>query len=111
MIALAVAEGVWACMSHHVYCVGDKTFLQKGGGPIGLELTGVVSRALMWRWDKLFLEKVQGAGIKMILCEGMWTTQIKWQLYCPQGQSMMEKEAKLLLTPIWLIKMCQPMKD
>ena len=34
MVALAVAEGVRVCMSHHVYRVGDKTFLQKSGGPI-----------------------------------------------------------------------------
>ena len=48
MVALAVMEGVRACMSHHVYCVGDKTFLQQKGGPIGLELTGAVSRTFMW---------------------------------------------------------------
>ena len=65
MIALAVAEGVRACMSHHVYCVGDKTFIQLGGGPIGLELTGAVSRAFMKRWDRLYLEKVKRAKMTM----------------------------------------------
>ena len=69
MVALAVMEGVRACMSHHVYCVGDKTFLQQDGGPIGLELTGAVSRAFMWRWDKLYLEKVRKAKINMELYE------------------------------------------
>ena len=69
MVALAVMEGVRACMSHHVYRVGDKTFLQKSGGPIGLELTGAVSRAFMWRWDRLYLEKVERAGLKMRLYE------------------------------------------
>ena len=32
MIAIAVAEGIRACMSQHVYRVGDKTFLQQNGG-------------------------------------------------------------------------------
>ena len=69
MVVLAVMEGVRACMSHHVYCAGDKTFLQQGGGPIGLELTGSISRVFMWRWDKLYLEKVRKAKIKMELYE------------------------------------------
>ena len=69
MVALAVMEGVRACMSHHVYRVGDKTFIQKNGGPIGLELTGAVSRAFMWRWDRLYLEKVSKAGLRMMLYE------------------------------------------
>ena len=69
MTALAVAEGVKVCMANHVYCVGDKVFLQKGGGPIGLELTGAVSRAFMARWDKLYLERVQNAGMVMKVYE------------------------------------------
>ena len=62
MVAIAVAEGVWACMSNHVYCIGDKVFLQQEGGPIGLELTGAVSRAFMRRWDRLYLKRVKKAG-------------------------------------------------
>ena len=69
MVALAVAEGVRACMANHVYCVGDKIFMQTEGGPIGLELTGAVSRAFMARWDRLYLKKVKKAGMKMMLYE------------------------------------------
>ena len=69
MIGLALAVGIQACMESHVYRVGDRVFLQQEGGPIGLELTGAVSRAFMWRWDKLYLERVQEAGIKMPLYE------------------------------------------
>ncbi len=47
MIGIAVANGVKACMENHVYKVGDKIYLQKEGGPIGLELTGAASRAFM----------------------------------------------------------------
>ena len=69
MIAIAVAQGVKACLENHVYCVGDKTFLQKEGGPIGLELTGAVSRPFMARWDRMYAEKIKRAGIKMLLYE------------------------------------------
>ena len=69
MIALTVTEGIKACMSNHVYSVGDKQYMQLRGGPIGLELTGAVSRAVMWRWDKMYLKRVKKAGIKMLLYE------------------------------------------
>ena len=65
MIGIAVANGIKACMENHLYKVGDKTYLQKEGGPIGLELTGAASRAFMWRWDRLYLEKAQKAGIEI----------------------------------------------
>ena len=61
MIAIAVAEGVKTCLENHVYCVGDQIFLQMGGGPIGLELTGAVSRPFMARWDRMYLERVKKA--------------------------------------------------
>ena len=67
MLALAVAEGVRVCMASHVYTIGDKLFLQLEGGPIGLELTGAVSRPFMLRWDRLYLERVEEAGMKMML--------------------------------------------
>ena len=54
MLAIAIAEGVQLCMENHVYCVGDQTFLQTKGGPIGLELTGAISRVFMHRWDQLY---------------------------------------------------------
>ena len=69
MIGLALAIGVQTCMENHVYKVGDKVFLQQGGGPIGLELTGAVSRVFMWRWDRMYLERAKEAGIKMSLYE------------------------------------------
>ena len=47
MLGIAISRGVRTCMENHVYCMGDRVFLQKAGGPIGLELTGAVSRAFM----------------------------------------------------------------
>ena len=69
MIGLAVAEGIRICLENHMYCVGDSKYLQTRGGPIGLELTGAVSRPFMARWDKLYLDRVKKAGIKMLLYE------------------------------------------
>ena len=69
MLGLAVATGVEACMRNHLYRVGDKTYQQAEGGPIGLELTGAVSRAFMWRWDKLYKKKAKQAGIDILLYE------------------------------------------
>ena len=69
MIGLALVIGIQTCMENHVYKVGDKVYLQQEGGPIGLELTGAVSRAFMWRWDRMYLERAREAGIEMSLYE------------------------------------------
>ena len=69
MLALAISYGVYTVLSSHTYCVGDEQYLQMSGGPIGLELTGTVSRAFMLRWDKLYLQRVKKAGMKMTMYE------------------------------------------
>ena len=69
MLAIAVTKGVRACMENHVYRVGDRIFHQKSGGPIGLELTGAASRAFMKRWDRMYLEKAEQAGMKIKVYE------------------------------------------
>ena len=69
MLGLAIATGVQECMANHTYKVGDKTYIQQEGGPIGLELTGAASRAFMWRWDKMYMKKAERAGVKMMMYE------------------------------------------
>ena len=54
-------------MTNHTYKLGDRIFLQKDGGPIGLEATGAISRAYMMHYDRLYLEAVEEAGIRMLL--------------------------------------------
>ena len=39
------------------------------GGPIELELTGAVSRAVMLKWDKMYLRRIKKADIKILLNE------------------------------------------
>ena len=56
-------------MANHTYQVGDTVHLQSEGGPIGLELTGAVSRPFMMRWDRLYLKKVRKAGMIMEMYE------------------------------------------
>ena len=65
MLALAITVGVQTVMSGHTYRIGDTVYLQTEGGPIGLELTGAVSRPFMQKWDLLYLEKIRVAGILM----------------------------------------------
>ena len=65
LLALAITVGVQTVMSGHTYRIGDTVYLQTEGGPIGLELTGAVSRPFMQKWDLLYLEKIRVAGILM----------------------------------------------
>ena len=59
ILGLALAMGVKIVMTNHTFSVGDKFFLQTSGGPIGLELTGVIARIFMNSWDKRYLKKVK----------------------------------------------------
>ena len=69
MLALAISTGVWQILSNHTYIVGDQCYLQAEGGPIGLELTGAVSRPFMMMWDKSYLKMLKQAGLFMRLYE------------------------------------------
>jgi hypothetical protein len=69
MTALAVKIAIKEVMRNNVYVFNKKTRRQKEGGPIGVELTGGVSRVVMGRWDRLF--KMMMKEAKMI----MWMFQ------------------------------------
>lgn len=44
-----------------------KVYKQQAGGPIGLEITGVLARIVMLWWDRAFLDKLEKVGINMIM--------------------------------------------
>ena len=67
IFAMAIAYLCKLVMTNHVYAVGDEFFLQQQGGPIGLELTGVLARVFMMSWDKKYLKAVTDNGLLMIM--------------------------------------------
>ena len=95
MIARAVAEGVKTCLENHMYCVGDNKYLQMEGGPIGLELTGAVSRPFMARWDKMYMVGVKKAGVKMLLYERYVDDSNQAAVTPLRGPDTTKKERKL----------------
>ena len=69
ILAMVIAHGVKIVMSNHVYSVGDKFYLQSHGGPIGLELTGVLAEVMMMSWEKRLLQKlIENEIIVLMLC-------------------------------------------
>ena len=70
MIALALEYGISTVMSNHTYQFDGEVFMQKDGGPIGLELTGAVARVFMLSWDRRFLTRVENM-----------TRGLEWQMY------------------------------
>ena len=97
MVGIAIAKGVRVCIENHVYKVGDRIFLQKSGGPIGLELTGAVSRAFMKRWDRLYLERVRQAGIVMKVYERYVDDSNQVAVVPPAGARYDEERRKVLI--------------
>ena len=97
MLAITIAKGVRTCIENHTYRVGDRIFHQKEGGPIGLELTGAVSRAFMKRWDRLYLEKAKKAGIKMKLYERYVDDSNQVAEVPPQGTKLDKESMKIVV--------------
>ena len=51
-------------MSLHDYVFDGKIIQQKGGGSIGLDLTGVVADIYMCYWDRQYLKKLAESNIQ-----------------------------------------------
>lgn len=67
LIAMALEVTVIECMEKHFYKIGGKMYQQSSGGSIGSALTGETSRIHMLRWDRIFVNKIQKLGIKLLL--------------------------------------------
>lgn len=61
MMAMAIKHGITVVMRSHTYHFNGKIYLQTEGGPIGLELTGAISRVYMSWWDKELMKKINDA--------------------------------------------------
>ena len=58
-----------AGMENHIYRFGNEIKKQKEGGPIGLSLTGEIADCYLIQRDNKFLEKLNSAGVNLILYE------------------------------------------
>ena len=61
MVSLALRKGIIAVMKNHIYRFNEKIYLQKEGGPIGLQLTGAIARIFMLWWDREVKERINNA--------------------------------------------------
>ena len=67
LMSIMLGEAVESVMGNHVYIFDGKVYRQEKGGPIGLELTGVVADITMLHFDQMFLNKVEENGYKVHL--------------------------------------------
>jgi hypothetical protein len=58
MLSRLVNKMVVLVMKNHVYQFDGKLYRQKEGGPIGLLLTGTISRIVMLEWDRRYLNRL-----------------------------------------------------
>jgi hypothetical protein len=65
MIGRCIRNIVVKIMKNHVYQFDGKVFKQLVGGPIGLLLTGTISRIVMLRWDRAYITKLEDMGLDM----------------------------------------------
>ena len=62
-VATVIKIGVEKMMNTHIYTFGDKFYLQKKGGPIGLRSTCAAARVVMSAWDVKWQQRVMDVNI------------------------------------------------
>ena len=67
MVARMMEIVVRAILSNHLYQFDGKVFKQQKGGPIGLEVTGVLARLVMLWWDRAFKDKLRRLEIDLLM--------------------------------------------
>ena len=65
VVAMVVKVGVLLMMNTHVYSWDGESYLQGGGGPIGLRSTCAVARVVMNEWDAKWLDLCANNNIKV----------------------------------------------
>ena len=63
LLSMVMLVAVRIIFFHHQYQFAGTTYRQSTGAPIGLRLTSIVARIIMDQWMKVFLSKVDKAGI------------------------------------------------
>ena len=63
MLTEAMRIALLFIMQNHIYTYDNKTILQSKGGPIGLQLTGILAQLFMIWWDKQLHTKLMNLGI------------------------------------------------
>ena len=69
MLKEALKIALELILNNHYYKFNDIIRKQEKGGPIGLDLTGVVAKIFMGWWDRVFLQKLRDEDITVMLYE------------------------------------------
>ena len=54
-------------INNHLYQFNGNIYKQETGGPIGLDITGVIGRIVMIWWSQAYQAKLHSLGIKLFL--------------------------------------------
>ena len=74
-------------------------YLHSSGGPIGLELSGAVSRPFMMCWDIKYLDMAKMAGIDMQMYERYIDDSNQVAVIPPPGSQYDIVQKKLVIDP------------
>ena len=97
MIASMMETMVKTIMMNHCYQFDGRLFLQQTGGPIGLELSGVLARLVMLKFDHMYLDKLSKHDIELVLYQ-RYVDDINMAVSCPPP-GLRFRNSKLSLVP------------
>ena len=63
IIAKVIELAVILCMGTHLYTFGDKLYLKRAGGPIGMRFTASLANLVMKMWDQRWTQLLTREGI------------------------------------------------
>ena len=67
MMSMLMGAVITMIMTNHLYIFDGKVYHQEKGGPIGLEITGVIADVVLLWYDRVFLQKAKDAGLQILL--------------------------------------------
>ena len=83
-------------MKNHLYTFDHKIKLQLKGGPIGLELTGVLAQLFMVWWDRQFKTKMDENGLRLRMYK-RYVDDVNVVINAPRaGLKFVESEGKVI---------------
>ena len=103
MFALVMREQVRTIISNHLYSFGGNLYRQASGGPIGLQLTTILARAVMINFDSKFKASLSKLKLEPLLSERYVDDQNMATKAIPRGMVLQEdarEQLELVVDPI-----------
>ena len=108
MLAQTVVIAARHIMENHLYTFNGRVYRQSKGGPIGVELTGVLARIVMLWWDGKYLKKLEELNLKLIMYKRYVDDQNQLAKALAPGTRFLENKLVVVEAEVEMDKTIEP---